>query len=99
MASHTAEVFRRAVRLVAHADGAAVSDQELLRRFVRANDQAAFATLVSRHGGMVLGVCRRALGNVHDAEDAAQATFLVLAQKASGVSWRPSIANWLHATG
>src|SRR5439155_19323261 len=77
---------------------AAVSDRELLRRFADANDQAAFAALVRRHTGLVLGVCRRMLSNPQDAEDACQATFLVLAQKANSNRWQPSVANWLYTT-
>jgi RNA polymerase sigma factor (sigma-70 family) len=75
-----------------------LSDCDLLRRFADTNDQAAFAALVRRHGGMVLGVCRRALTNLQDAEDACQATFLILARKARRQRWQPSVANWLFAT-
>jgi len=77
---------------------AGLSDRELLRRFADTNDQSAFAALVRRHTGMVLGVCRRALSNPQDAEDACQATFLVLAQKAKSSRWQPSVANWLYTT-
>src|SRR5947207_11132491 len=52
--------------------------------------------LMRRHGPMVLGVCRRVLGNDSDADDAFQATFVVLAHKAASVWWQPSIGNWLY---
>src|SRR5438132_4218433 len=73
-----------------------LSDPELLERFVRTRDEAAFTVLIERHGPMVLGVCRRALPNFHDAEDACQATFLVLARKAASVRKKASLSNWLH---
>src|SRR5262245_16529852 len=71
------------------------SDRELLGRFVEANDGSAFAVLVERHGAMVLGVCRRLLP-LHDAEDACQAVFLVLARKAASLRKRESLGCWLH---
>src|SRR5262245_26410923 len=79
------------------AAGASGADCALLVRFATQRDEAAFTTLVEWHGPMVLGVCRRVLGSLHDAEDAFQATFLVLARKAAG-GFRPrTLATWLHA--
>ncbi len=72
------------------------ADAVLVRSFVAGNDQAAFALLVKRHGPMVYGVCRRILGNVHDAEDAFQATFIVLARKAASVQPPELVGNWLY---
>ena len=76
-----------------------LSDAELLEQFVAGRDEAseaAFAALVERHGVMVLGVCRRVLGNHDEAEDAFQATFLVLAKKAATIARREQLASWLH---
>src|SRR6478609_11411753 len=72
------------------------SDAELLGRFIDRRDGAAFALLVRRHGDMVFGVCRRLLPTDHDAEDAFQATFLVLAEKARAVAPREAVGNWLY---
>jgi len=72
------------------------SDRELLNRFVDAGDEAAFTVLIERHGPVVLGVCRRSLRNLHDAEDACQATFLVLTRKAASVRKAASLGSWLH---
>jgi len=72
------------------------SDTDLLGHFIEEREEAAFAALLQRHGPMVLGVCRRILGNPHDAEDAFQATFLVLARKAASVRPREAVGNWLY---
>jgi RNA polymerase sigma factor (sigma-70 family) len=72
------------------------SDGALLRAFLGRNDQSAFEALLRRHGPMVLRVCRRTLGHVHDADDAFQATFLVLARQASSIRKRASLASWLY---
>src|SRR5436853_5537173 len=72
------------------------SDAELLKRFSSGRDEAAFAELVDRHGPMVLGVCRRVLRDPHDAEDAFQATFLVLAHKARSINRPQALGGWLY---
>lgn len=77
---------------------ASVSDRELLQEFAAGNQPTAFRDLVERHSAMVFGVCKRVAGDHHAAEDAFQATFLVLAKKAAAGGWHDSIANWLHAT-
>jgi RNA polymerase sigma factor (sigma-70 family) len=84
------------IRKLVSLAGTAVPDQELLARFVEHADETAFAALVQRHGDMVLGVCRRVLHDAHHADDAWQATFLVLARKAKSVRQRQSIGSWLH---
>jgi RNA polymerase sigma factor (sigma-70 family) len=98
MAKDIALAVIRVIRSTADASASGPSDRDLLRHFEAGDDQAAFAALVRRHGPLVLGVCRRVLPNLQDAEDACQATFLVLAQKAKSNRWQPSIANWLYTT-
>ena len=71
-------------------------DRELLERYVAGRDEAAFTAIVERHGGLVLGVCRRILRHEHDAEDACQATFLVLTRKAGTIRKGDALASWLH---
>jgi RNA polymerase sigma factor (sigma-70 family) len=73
-----------------------VSDADLLERFSRRRDEAAFATLVNRHGPMVQGVCRRILGDRHAAEDVFQAVFLVLVRKCATIRRPELLANWLY---
>jgi RNA polymerase sigma factor (sigma-70 family) len=76
-------------------DGPEPTDGQLLDDFLGRHDEAALAALVWRHGPMVWGVCRRQLSH-HDAEDAFQATFLVLVRKAASIRPRKMVANWLH---
>jgi RNA polymerase sigma factor (sigma-70 family) len=73
-----------------------LTDRHLLDRFVAARDEAAFAALVQRHGPMVLAVCGRILRDAHEAEDAFQATFLVLVHKARSIGRPELLGAWLH---
>src|SRR5579885_2902313 len=84
--------------LLRHIHGLAAerTDDELLGAFLARGDQAAFEAILRRHGPLVLRVCRRVLGGLHDAEDAFQATLLFLAQRAGSVRKRGSLASWLH---
>jgi len=97
MATRQLNGFLRLVRtaMLVHEAGGA-NDAQLLEAFVAQKDEAAFATLVRRHGAMVWGVCRRVVGHVQDAEDAFQATFLVLVRKASTIMPRALVGNWLY---
>ena len=95
MSDHPLNLLLRQVRRLAGAN-AEQTDRQLLHRFAASGDDDAFAILVRRHGAMVFGVCRRLLSNSHDAEDAFQATFVLLAQKAAGGHWHECAAGWLH---
>src|SRR5262245_52202749 len=75
---------------------AAETDGRLLERFVSGRDEAAFDALLGRHGPMILGVCRRLLRQPDDADDAFQATFLVLVCRARSVAKRDSVGSWLY---
>src|SRR5262245_2005036 len=77
-------------------EGGEMTDGRLLESFLTRRDDSAFEALVRRHGPMVLGVCRPVLRNCHDAEDAFQATFLILARKAASITQRESVGSWLH---
>jgi RNA polymerase sigma factor (sigma-70 family) len=72
------------------------TDRELIARFHQTRDEAAFKALVDKHGPMVLGVCQRKLRDAHSADDAFQATFLILAKKAGAVRWHENLAGWLY---
>src|SRR5256885_13512407 len=85
---------RRIRSLAVPPDGQA--DRDLLARFRATRDDRAFAALVARHGPAVLAVCRRVLADPHAADDAFQATFLVLARRAASVRRASSLGCWLH---
>src|SRR5437660_2621708 len=90
------DLFRWLRRECASAEGQDVSDGALLERFLARRDEAAFEALLERHGPMVLGVCRRVLDDAHAAEDAFQATFLVLARRAAAIRNLASLGSWLY---
>jgi RNA polymerase sigma factor (sigma-70 family) len=82
--------------ILAARDLAGLSDAELVGRFASDRDGVAFSALVRRYGGVVLGVCRRVLRHEQDAEDAFQATFLVLARNAGALRRSGAVGNWLY---
>ena len=85
-------VVGRLQTILSAQDAERQSDRDLLLRFVQTSDQVAFEVIVWRHGPMVLGVCRRLLRNSADAEDAFQATFMVLVRREVGC---PGPKSWL----
>ena len=98
-------VLRQLRALFTSGTAAGLSDRQLLERFTAERAQSvdaahaaemAFAALMDRHGAMVWGVCRRVLGDTHEAEDAFQATFLVLVRKAGSVQVDGSLGRWLY---
>src|SRR6516225_10421299 len=95
MANGLNQVLDHLKRVLGHDEGGP-TDGQLLARFVAERDESAFAALVRRHGPMVLGVCRRVLRDRHAAEDAFQATFLVLLRRARFLDRRGSLAGWLY---
>jgi RNA polymerase sigma factor (sigma-70 family) len=98
MAANSTCLLKQLVRVATSQGSAGLCDRDLLRRFAETGDQGAFGTLFRRHSGMVLGMCRRVLPTEQDAEDACQATFLLLSRKAKSNRWQPSVANWLYLT-
>lgn len=92
--AHPLILYLRNLAIASVSSGA--DDEELLDRFLRSHEEAAFAVLVRRYGPLVFGVCRRILGHAEDAEDAFQATFVVLAQKAGSIRHRRALAGFLH---
>src|SRR5271155_948574 len=96
MTTDTLNALLRHLRLTSDADcWTEISDGALLEVFSARGEESAFAELIGRHGPMVLGTCRRVLGNLHDAEDAFQATFAVLARQAATLR-RDNLGGWLH---
>src|SRR5262249_20718661 len=89
-------VLRRVRSDMAAREMRCLADAELLHRFVTKRDETAFAVLMNRHSRMVLGVCRRVVAQIQDAEDACQATFLILARKACSIRKTESLGSWLH---
>lgn len=94
--TRTSKVIQHLRSAVLRRDEAGAADGQLLECFLTQRDDAALAALVRRHGPMVWGVCRRVLQHHHDAEDAFQATFLVLVRRAASVEPREMVANWLY---
>ncbi len=92
--SERTSILSRIRRMTAEVGGA--SDAQLLDRFAAHRDEAAFELLLWRHARLVFGVCRRVLHDLHDAEDAFQATFLALARHAGRIAKREAVAGWLH---
>src|SRR5262245_12518158 len=84
------------VRRLGERDTRGLTDRQLLDRFTLARDESAFAELVRRHGAMVLATCRRVLRHEQDAEDAFQASFLVLARKAGSIRQHDCVGGWLY---
>jgi RNA polymerase sigma factor (sigma-70 family) len=89
-------VVQRLRAVAVHADQQILTDGQLLDGYLANRDEAAFQALLERHGPMVLGVCRRVLNDRHDAEDAFQATFLVLVKKAATIRPRERVGHWLY---
>jgi RNA polymerase sigma factor (sigma-70 family) len=90
------EILNHLRKAVSARDGEGPPDGHLLDRFIEFADEDAFAELVRRHAPMVWGVCRRILRHLQDAEDAFQATFLVLVRRAASILPREMVANWLY---
>src|SRR5262249_29098702 len=95
MASPMSSVIQHLRKATSLRDGAEVTDRQLLERFVKNHDRTALEVLVHRHGRMVWGVCCRILRDGPDAEDAFQASFLVLVRRAKAAP-RESVASWLY---
>src|SRR5579862_6034971 len=97
----TPRVLSAVLRYLHRCTGAVAGDQpcdaDLLRHFTACRDEAAFVALLARHGPMVWGVCKRILRRTEDAEDAFQATFLVLVRRSHSLMHPELLGPWLHA--
>jgi RNA polymerase sigma factor (sigma-70 family) len=96
MPTQISDVVQHLRRAILRQDQAGLTDGQLLGQFIEHRDEAAVAALVRRHGPMVWGVCRRILLNHHEAEEAFQATFLVLVRRATSITQREKVGNWLY---
>ena len=96
MAIGQIDAVRRQLHKAVLRDGCGPTDGQLLESFVQYRDETAFEALVHRHGPLVLGVCERVMGRADDAEDAFQATFLVLVRRAASIVPRELVGNWLY---
>src|SRR5436853_7390430 len=92
----TSQILQRLRRIVLTTGDGVESDESLLEAFIARGDESAFEAIVRRHGGMVMGVCRRVLCDYASAEDAFQATFFVLARRAQTIVSRSSLPQWLY---
>ena len=96
MKASSAKLVLDCLRKAVQPEGTGLTDGQLLRQYVSCRDESAFAVLVRRHGPMVLAMCRRMLRHAQDAEDAFQATFVILARKGHRIDGRQTIGGWLH---
>jgi RNA polymerase sigma factor (sigma-70 family) len=94
--AHLGDAMRQIHLLFGEGTLAGLSDAQLVERYVRQRDELAFTALIQRHGPMVLAVCRGVLNDPNDADDAFQATFLLLARKAKSLWVHDSLGGWLH---
>src|SRR5262249_21171591 len=94
--SQIATVFRHIRKIIGLPKGDDLPDGQLLQRFVESRDESAFELLVQRYGSMGLGVCRRILHDPNDADDAFQATFLVLVRRAASLHRGSPLGSWLY---
>ena len=96
MKASSAQMVLDCLRKAVQPDGNGLTDGQLLRSYITRRDESAFTVLVRRHGPMVLALCRRMLRHTQDAEDAFQATFVILARKGHRITGRQTIGGWLH---